>query len=68
MNSHLFVNCSRVYRLWAKMAQLWDINFVGASDVASTYVSGIMHIQEVLKFIFGEWCLCSSLGYMEDEK
>lgn len=26
---HLFIHCSRIYRLWRKVARLWDLTFVG---------------------------------------
>lgn len=32
----LFVQCVWVYRMWAKVVQLWGMNFVGARDIATT--------------------------------
>lgn len=34
---YLFVQCSRIYRLWVKVAKLWGSNFVGACDVGISF-------------------------------
>lgn len=26
---HIFIQCSRIYRLWARVTNLWVLNFVG---------------------------------------
>lgn len=31
------VHCGRVYGVWAKVAKLWDLNFVGDRNVVTTF-------------------------------
>lgn len=35
---HLFVHCGRVYMLWTRVAKMWDLNFMGASNVSVKFV------------------------------
>lgn len=37
MRVNIVVHYARVYKMWAKATQLWNMNFVRASDVASTF-------------------------------
>lgn len=37
VSRHLFLHCDIVYKVWASVASLWGVNFVGARDVASIF-------------------------------
>lgn len=34
---HPFFHCSKMYRLWARVADLWDLAFFGVGDVPSKF-------------------------------
>lgn len=34
---HLFIHYSKIYRLWGRVARLWDLTFVGTRDVPSCF-------------------------------
>lgn len=34
---HLFVHCGRTYKLWARVAKMWSLNFVRARDVGTNF-------------------------------
>lgn len=36
-SEHLFVHCRKINMLWVRVAKLWDLNFVGTGDVASSF-------------------------------
>lgn len=35
--------------LWARVAKLWDLNFIGAGDVLRALIFGVVHYLRVLR-------------------
>lgn len=35
-SKHVFVHCDWVYRLWARVTKLWNMNFIEVGDVITT--------------------------------
>lgn len=40
--SHLFIQCKLVYKMWARMAKIWDMNFVRQVMWSLILMSGSM--------------------------
>lgn len=36
-NRHSFLHCGRVYKMWARLAWIWGLNFVGLGDKGTNF-------------------------------